>query len=185
MEDLRAEQAPVDFKKEGLKYGLLNGILGLCLMYGTYYIGFDAFTKMQFIGRFIPYMMLILILAGLQIRKRNGGYLPFKDAIKFTFLSYVISSLLIAIGTYVLFAVIDKGLTERLFQAGIEKTRLMMETMNAPKEEMDKLAKQAASGPTDTSLKTIFLGLGQDLILNFVLSMLVSIIIRKEKPVLN
>ncbi|MDB5197542.1 MAG: hypothetical protein JWP88_1913, partial [Flaviaesturariibacter sp.] len=89
MEDLREL---VDFKKEGLKYGLLNGVLGLCLMYGTYYISFDAFTKMQFIGRFIPYMMLILVLAGLQIRKRNGGYLPFKDAIKFTFLSYVISS---------------------------------------------------------------------------------------------
>jgi len=182
MEDLRTA---VDFKKEGFQYGVLNGILGLSLMYGSYYLGFDAFAKMQFFGRFIPYMMLILILAGLQLRKRNGGYLPFKDAIKFSFLAYVIASIIMAIGTYILFAVVDPGLTERLFQTGIEQKRQMMLAANSSKEEMAELMKEAANGPTDTNIKTIFLGLGQDLILDFVFAMLITIIIRKEKPALN
>lgn len=178
-------RAYVDIKKEGIKFGLINGMLALLLLFGSYYMGFNAFANMQFIDNFLPYMMIILIIAGFQIRKQNGGYLPFKEAIQFTFLSYVIAAFLTAVGTYVLFVLIDQSLTDRLFRAGIEKNRILMERMHASKEDIEKFLEDAAKNKSETNLKNIFLGLGIELIKDFVISMVIAIIIRKEKPALN
>ncbi|MCW3073646.1 MAG: hypothetical protein JWP69_715 [Flaviaesturariibacter sp.] len=177
--------SPLDLKKEGIKYGVLNGLFALLIMYGSYFVGFEFFVTAQFTAGFIPYMMIILVIAGLQLRKRNGGYLAFKEAIKFTFLSYVISAIIIAIGTYILYNIIDKDLTQKTFEASLEKTRNMMERLNAPADEIDKTLEKMHGTNQVTDAKTIFLGMGIGLILDFVKSMVISIIIRKEKPVFN
>jgi hypothetical protein len=176
---------PVDFKREGIKYGIINGLIGLALLLGSYSIGFETFAQMQFIGSFLPYMAVILILAGFHLRKRNGGFLSFKEAIKFTFLSYVVAAILLAIGTYVLFVVLDKGLTERLFRFGVDKNIAMLKSIHAPQTEIDKLLKEANANQTETNFRNIFLGMGINLIRDFVISMLISILIRRERPANN
>ncbi|MDB5253514.1 MAG: hypothetical protein JWP27_2683 [Flaviaesturariibacter sp.] len=178
-------KAPVDFRTEGIKYGIINGLIGLALLFGSYFCGFETFAKVQFLGSFVPYMAVVLILAGFQLRKRNGGYLSFKEAIKFTFLSYIVAAVLLAIGNYILFVVVDKGLTERLFRFGVEKNIAMLHSINAPQSEIDKVLKEANANKTETNFKNIFLGMGINLIRDFVVSMLISILIRRERPALN
>lgn len=180
-----ATEPPVDFKKEGLKYGILNGLFAMLIMYGSYFVGFEFFVTTQFTAGFIPYMMIILVIVGLQLRRRNGGYLAFKEAIQFAFLSYVITAIIIAIGTYILYNVVDKNLTQKTFEASLEKTRQMMQNLNAPQAEIDEALAKMEGTKHVTDAKTIFLGLGIGLILDFVKSMIVSIIIRREKPALN
>ncbi|HYH14275.1 MAG TPA: DUF4199 domain-containing protein [Flavisolibacter sp.] len=172
----------VDIKKEGLKIGVINGLIGLLLMYGSYFMGLDAFINQQYLNTFLPYMIIILLITGFQLRKRNGGYLSFKEAIKFTFLSYVVATVMIAIGTYILFNIIDKDLTQKAFVLGLEKSRAMMERMGASEEEIEKTIGKADSKNLETGLKTTILGTGTTLIFAFVKSLLISIIIRKEKP---
>jgi membrane-bound ClpP family serine protease len=182
---LSTHEPPVDLKREGLKYGVLNGLFAMLIMYGSYFVGFDFFVTTQFTAGFIPYMMIILIIVGFQLRRRNGGYLAFKEAIRFAFLSYVVAAVIIAIGTYILYNVVDKNLTQKTFEASLEKTRQMMQRLNAPQAEINSTLEKMQGTSHVTDAKTIFLGLGIGLILDFVKSMIISIIIRREKPALN
>jgi Protein of unknown function (DUF4199) len=176
-------EAPlVDMKREGIKIGIINGLIALTIMYGSYFIGMDAFMNQQYLNTFLPYMIIILLIAGFQLRKKNGGYLSFKEAIQFTFVSYVIAAILVAIGTYILFNLIDKDLTEKTFTLGLEKTRGIMERMGASDEEIEKTIGKMDEEKAETGFKTILLGTGLGLIWDFVKSLLISIIIRKEKP---
>jgi len=172
---------PLDFIREGVKIGLINGAIALLLMYGGYFAGLDAFVTIQFISKFIPYMMIILIIYGFSLRKKNGGYLAFKDALKYSFMSYVIVAVLVAIGTYILFNLIDKDLTQKSFDLSLEKMKNTFTSMGMKEEEIEKALGKREAQKTD--IPTIFLGTGFGLIWDFVVSLIVSLIIRREKPV--
>lgn len=178
----QAYQPQVNFVKEGTKIGFINGGIALLLMYGSYFAGLDTFVSVQFISLFIPYMIIILIVYGFQLRKRNGGFLSFKEGLQFTFMSYVMATLLIALGTYILFNFIDKDLTQKSFDMGLEKTKKFMENMGAKPEEIDKQIGNFGSTPQKTGTGNIILGMGTDLIWHFVKSLLITLIIRREKP---
>ena len=185
METYHSEESTlpqINFVREGVKVGMINGVIALLLMYGSYYAGMDTFVTMQFVSIFVPYMIIILIIHGLQLRKRNGGLLAFKDGLQFTFMSYVIATVLIAVGTYILFNLIDKNLTQKSFELSLEKTRKFMANMGAKPEEIDKQLKSFGSTPKETGVKNIVLGAGTDLIWHFVKSLLITLIIRREKP---
>ncbi|WP_153798584.1 DUF4199 domain-containing protein [Foetidibacter luteolus] len=169
----------------GIKFGIINGLIAAGLMFGTWAAGLDVFVTYQFASSFIPFMIVILIIAGLNLRRNNGGVLPFKDALRFAFLSYVIAAVIYAIGNYILFNLVDKELTEKAFNLSLEKTKLMMEKLKTSDEEIEKTLEKAREGKGDTGFKTIFLGFGIGLIWDFVKSLLIAIIIRKEKPVFN
>src|SRR5688500_15004734 len=96
-------------------------------MYGSWAMGIDTFINVTSIATFVPYIIITLIIAGFSLRKRNQNVLVFKDAMKFTFLTYVIVALITGIATYILYNIIDKDLTEKSFQIGLEKTRGMLE----------------------------------------------------------
>lgn len=185
MENYHPEQAyqpQVNFVKEGTKIGIINGGIALILMYGSYFAGLETFVSVQLISLFTPYMIIILIVYGLHLRKRNGGFLFFKQGLQFAFMSYVMASLLIALGTYILFNLIDKDLTQKSFELGIEKTRKIMESVGAKPEDIDKQLEEFRSMPQKTGMGNIILGLGTDLIWHFVKSLLITLVIRKERP---
>lgn len=183
MEVLNKEihQPPINFIREGVKIGLINGAIALLLMYGSYYAGMDTFVNVQFFSRFIPYMMIILIIYGFQLRKRYGGYLSFKEGLQYSFVSYVVVGVLVAIGTYILFNLVDKDLTQKSFELSMEKMKQTFTSMGMKEEEIEKAMGNKEVQKTD--LKTIFLGTGFGWIWDFVVSLIVSLIIRREKPV--
>lgn len=176
METFSQEVRPINFIREGVKIGLINGAIALLLMYGSYFAGLDAFVTTQFIARFIPYMMIILIVYGLQLRKRNGGYLAFKEGLQYSFMSYVIVAVLVAIGTYILFNLVDKNLTQKSFDVSVER----LTKMGMKEEELERAIGKKGEQKTDFS--TIFLGTGMGLIWDFIASLIVTVIIRREKP---
>ena len=183
MEVLNKEvhQPPVNFIREGIKIGVINGVIALLLMYGSYFAGLDTFVTVQFYSRFIPYMMIILIIYGFQLRTKYGGYLSFKEALQYSFMSYVVVAVLVAIGTYILFNLVDKDLTQKSFELSMEKIKQTFTSMGMKEEEIEKAIGNKEVQKTD--LKTIFLGTGFGLIWDFIVSLIVSLIIRREKPV--
>lgn len=171
---------PINFIKEGIKIGLINGAIALLLMYGSYFAGLDTFVTVQFFSRFVPYMMIILIIYGFRLRIANGGFLSFKEGLQYSFMSYVVVGLVVAIGTYILFNLVDKNLTQKSFELSLEKMKQTFTSMGMKEEEIDKAIGNKEVQKTD--LKTIFLGTGFGLIWDFIVSVIVSFIIRREKP---
>jgi hypothetical protein len=171
----------VNVVNEGVKYGLINGLIAVLIMYGSWAAGLNTFVTCMFWSNFIPYMIVILIIGGLQLRKNNGGFLPYAQALKFTFLSYVVVAVITAIATYVLYNLIDKELTAKSTQVGMEKTRAFMEKLGSSEEDIAKAMKKAEEGSQETGLGRILLGTGLFLIWDFIKCLLISLIIRKEE----
>ena len=171
----------VNVVNEGVKYGLICGLLAALLMYGSWAMGLNTFVACQFYTNFIPYMIAIIIIGGLQLRKNNGGLLPYAQALKFSFLCYVVVAVIMAIATYILYNLIDKELTAKSMQVAVEKTRAMMEKFGSSEEDIAKAIKRTEEGSKETSLGRILLGTGLFLIWDFVKSLLISLIIRKEE----
>ncbi|BAV06267.1 Protein of unknown function [Filimonas lacunae] len=171
---------PVLIQKEGIKFGIITGLLAIIILYGTWAAGIDIFVQFLFVGTWVPYIFAILLFAGFALRKRLGGYITFQEGLKFAFISYVISGLLIALATYVLYNFVDKDLTEKSFQKGLDKVRHFMEQYKASEEDIDKAMENAEKSKTETGLKTVFLGYGLGLIWAFAESAVIAVIIKKE-----
>jgi biotin transporter BioY len=181
MDDL--QETEPDIKKQGFRIGVLNGVLALAILYVSYWMGLQTFVNVKTIERFVPYMIIILVITGIQLRKRNGGHLSFRQGLQYAFLSYVVTAVIIAIGTYILYNVVDKDLGEQSFRLGLQKSKEMMQGLGLPDTEINKNLDRAEKAGSETGFKQIFLGMGLGLIWDFMKSLLVAVIIRKEKPV--
>ena len=56
----------VNVVKEGIKYGIICGLLSLLIMYGSWAMGLETFVSVQIFSKFIPYIIVILLIAGFQ-----------------------------------------------------------------------------------------------------------------------
>lgn len=168
--------------KEGVKFGVICGLIAILIMYGTWAAGMETFTSVGFWSTFVPYMIVIILFGGLALRKQNGGILAFSDGLKFSFLSYVIAAVIGALGTYILYNLIDPELTQKSMQIAIPKTRAMMEKFGAKDEDIAKAIRDMeAEGAKGTGIKKILLGTGLGLVWDFVKALLITLIIRKEE----
>ena len=75
----------VNIINEGAKYGLICGLTAVLIMFGSWAAGLSTFTTVQFYTAFTPYMLVIILLGGFQLRKQNEGYLSFAESLKFKF----------------------------------------------------------------------------------------------------
>jgi hypothetical protein len=171
----------VNLINEGAKYGLICGLTAVLIMFGSWAAGITTFTTVSFYTAFVPYMIVIILIGGFQIRKQNEGYLSFAEGLKFSFMAYVVAALLIAVSTYVLYNILDKELTAKSGQIALEKTRGMMEKFGASEDDIEKTMKTSEGSMQETGFKKIFLGTGVGLIWDFCKALLISLVLKKEQ----
>lgn len=168
--------------KQGVTYGIIGGLIFLAISFGPWALGsVDDFVTVATVTNFIPFHFIILLVIGFKLRKENGGLYSFKDALQFTFMAYVVYSIIEAVGTYVLYAIIDPELTGKMIEIAIAKTTQMMEKLGAPEADIEKTIKKMQAEPKTTTFKQVFLGLGLAIGFNFVKALILSVIVKKNE----
>ncbi len=164
----------------GVTYGLIAGlasvIFGLILYLGgaKWFVSPIAYT-----GFLVP--IIIAVLAGLKQKKLNDGFLEFREALKVVFTVFVIGTVISTIFNYVLFNFIDVPFREALTQETVVKTQQMMQKFGASQEQIDKASEDMMKGNNYTLGKQT-LGMAFACIFWFVISLIISAIIKKKKP---
>jgi hypothetical protein len=185
VQELQQVKGAVNFIREGVKIGLVNGIIALVILFWSYQGSIEVFNYVMIIARFTPYMMLIVIIYGFYLRKKNGQLMTFKDALQYAFLSFVIADLMIAIGTYILYNVVDPDLTRRSIDFSAKKAEEGLAKLDPEhRKDLAKEIEDLRKSDPHTPLQKIVLGLGLELIVDFVKSLVIALIIRREKPAL-
>lgn len=166
--------------KQGVTYGIVGGLIFLALLFGLWAVGsVENFVAVTGVTTFIPYLFIILLVVGFKLRKDNGGLYSFKEALQFTFVAYVIFALIEAVGTYVLYALVDPEMTAKV----IEITMQMMEKFGASEAQIEETIKKTQAEPKVTSFKQVFLGLGLAIVFGFIKALVLSIIVKKNEEV--
>jgi len=172
----------VNVINEGIKYGIIGGLIFLLINFGAWGLGSTAtIVSAISISSFVPYMIVILIIVGLSLRKQNDNLLTFQNALKFAFVAYIVVALTEAIGNYVLFNFVDHDLTAKVFEISKDKALKMMQKFGASDQQIDEAMKKMDADSKQTTFKTVFLGLGLALVWNFCKALLIALVIRKEE----
>ncbi len=166
---------------EGLKYGAICGLVAILITYASWAMGIEVFMKVSLYSKFVPYMIVIILLAGFSLRKKNGGLLSFSQALQFTFLCYVVAEILFAISNYVLYNMVDTTLAGEVMTRTIEGTRNLMTKLGAPEDKIEEAIRDMRKDGNAMSFGKIFLGMGIYLIVDFIISLLITLVIRKEE----
>lgn len=165
----------------GFTYGLISGLASVIFSLLLYLGGVKWFVNpVAYIGFLIP--IIIAVLAAVKLKKQQGGYLEFAEALKVTFTTFVIGTVISTLFSYVLFNFIDVPFREALTQETTVKMQEMMQKFGAPQEAIDKATEDALKGNNYTFGKQM-LGTALFCIFWFVISLIISAIVKKKKPV--
>jgi hypothetical protein len=163
-----------------LQYGMISAVVSLLFLVVLYVSGVKAFTSpVAYLGFVLP--IAFAVVACIQERKNNGGYLDFRKALKIAFGVLVITSFVSSITQFVLFNYIDTAFRESMLQESMDMAQRMMERFNVPQSEIDKQLKamtetnQFSFGKTMTSFAFIC-------IIWFVISLIIAAVVKKNPP---
>ena len=129
-----------------LKFGLLFGLVSIAYSVIAYIIGVDYMVSFKNITFSVIIGVIVLFIAGFQLRKLNNNNLPFSQAFKNLMIIAVLGVFLSVMFDLVLNKVIDPTLQQRVAEVTIDKTISTMQNFGVPEEEIDKTYQQMRQG---------------------------------------
>jgi len=159
-----------------LKWGLINLICSIVLSLITFNLGFSLF---------LPFLILILILVIYitcmvipikEFRKQEEGFITFQEAFTISIAVVGISAIMGAVFSSVYLNYIDPAYLERMAD-GMQEWADKQGLGNSP--EMEQAVEDIRQGKNQGFLRTIL----QSLIVGGIISLIVSAIMQKKKPV--
>lgn len=167
----------------GFNYGLIAGLVITLITLIQYLGGIEWYLSP--IG-FVSYLIIVTaaVLAALRVRKENEGFLEFSQALKVTFLVFVIAFLVQTLFTYVLLNFVDVSFKEAVSQEIMNKTEQMMKKMGMSDSKIDEHF-EAERSKDQFSLGRMLLGYGLTCIVSFIFCLLIALIVKRSKPAFN
>lgn len=167
------EQQKSSLIKQCMFYGALIGIVLVLFSFITYLTGFST-------NKSVGYIQWIILIAAIFISQKRyrdetlGGYISYGKALGFGTLTLFFASLIIGFFTYLLYAVIDPSLIDKILQISEES----MVAQGMPDEQIDMALEwtRKFTTPLAMTISTI-IGLT---FLGFIFSLITSLIIKKK-----
>jgi hypothetical protein len=157
-----------------LNWGVIIGLISIVYSVILYMLN-------KIFSQALGYAGIIIIIAGLGIAMKSyrdnvlDGVLPFGKAFGFGMLIIVVAGLLGAVFTYLLYAIIDTGLGERMMEFTSER----MLKRGVPEAQLDLILERAAK--FQKPLPMAITGLITSILGGVVLSLIMAAIFKKEE----
>jgi hypothetical protein len=164
-----------------VNYGLMAGLAAIAVALLLYLMNVKAYINYSDLLGWVV-LTVGIVMGGLAVRNENDGFLPFKEALKATFLIWVISSFLVIVFKYALFNFIDPGLVDiqmELVMENIEKIGSLMgeegmEAMMEPLSDPNNFKLTLSKALTGYAFGLIIPGI--------IIALIVSAIIKVNPP---
>jgi hypothetical protein len=136
----------------------------------------------------VAVIIVLLVVLGLDIRKKIGGYWNFGEAFK----SLIIMSVfLVAVSTaysFVLIKFIDPDLPAKINSATLDKVTATLSNFGTDQAKIDEATKQFQNGEFEAklqpTLKNEMIALGGGLVLYAIIDLIIAASVKKKAPLL-
>lgn len=163
-----------------LQYGLLSAAVGVIAYIALYLGGVKLMVSpLAFVLNLLP--IVFAVLACITVKKRNGGFLEFGQALKISFGVFVITGIAVSIFSYVLLNFIDLEFKQAMQQTSLEMSEKMMKRFGASQDQIDK-ALDEANKKDNFSFGNVMLGFAFSCFIYFLISLIIALIVRKKNP---
>jgi len=166
------------------RFGLMTGLVNILYVLLLYLI--NPIMIISTWGWLAPvFTIVMLVLAGLNVRTLFGGAINFKKALKVVFLTYVISALLLSFFYYSLYNFIDTELGEILKQEAIENIDKLTITFGGSDEVVDRAMEELEKQEFTPTLGQTALNFLYSCIFGIIISLIIAAIIKKKTLMIN
>ena len=170
-----------DLTQASAKNGLIVGLVGIIATYVLYLIGTDALLGAPSFAIWAIMLGLIAYFAT-QAKQMNGGYFTFGEAFKHTFIIAMVSAVVGAVFTYILYNFLAPELSDEVKRITIERTEEMMESFGGGGEAMDAAMEQLENEDYSMTIGKILLQIVYAAVGYGIYSSIVAAIIKKKEP---
>jgi len=163
----------------GVKWGIIIGFIYsvfLLLRYGTGATNPILLALWAFLGYAI--VLVILLISGFQLRKKNGGFIELKEAFKILFLSVLIFELFYALFNFIYL----KYVNPNFFQTLKESTEALLQKSNQSQEKIDEmLDKMDVQAAANTNFLDVVKSYLISISISGVFALIFALIIKRRK----
>lgn len=170
----------------GVQNGIFAGLVSIVYSMILWFVNADLmfnFLASSVVGLVI--LIFFMVRAGNETKLENDGFLTFKQALKPTFLTFVVASFLSMVFMYILYTFIDPTLNDLALEKGMEMSEKVARFLGANDEAIEQIRiegeRQMEAG-TQRGLGQYIFGFAGSLIFGFIISLIVSAIIKKNPP---
>lgn len=163
-----------------IKNGVFLALASIILQMGAYTINKSYLASMWMILPSFALLIFFMVKSVRDHKANNGGYASFGEALKSTFGTYFISTVIGIIFTYLLYNFIDPDLTEMIKQQAIATAESVSEMLG--QEMDDEVLDQLENQDFSMSFGKILANSIFPMIMGFVISLIVSAITKKNPP---
>lgn len=168
----------------GIKWGVIIGFvysIFLLIRYSTGASNPILLGLWSFVGYAV--VLILLLVSGFQLRKRNGGFIEIKEAFKILFLSVLVFELFYALFNFIYIKYIDPEFFHKLRNS----TEVLLQKSNQPQDKIDEVLKrmddQAAA---NVNILDVFKTYLISISISGVFALIFALIVKKKKdPFLN
>ena len=169
------EKAKAPFWKPALIYGAIVGFVGILIGLVFYFLNMSTDSWTGYVTMAIGLAILVYCLVAYR-NEYLGGFASFKQIFLMALVIGIISSIISAAYTYILYTVIDPGLIDKLRIVTEEK---LMSNPRIPESMYDGLFEKMEARFTAAKMATMALIWGP--IVNAIIGLIIAAFVKKEE----
>jgi hypothetical protein len=164
-----------------LNHGVMAALVNFGLVMAIYLIDINFMVAWWFSLMALTIVPVFMFLSGTAVRKAEGGVLSFGSAFLVVLLTAVVTQLLSALLTWVLYTVIAPELPGILTDLVVEKTAGMMETFGVPADIAEaQVAELETTLPETYTLVGLLKNSRYGVLMWALISLIVAAIVRRK-----
>lgn len=172
-----------NFKDERLKYGLYCGLFGIIFTLVIYLIDFKLNLEWHIGLINLAATIIFLVVGTIKRRRQTGGYMSYGAAMVSCLNIFMVATLVSLSFYNLLIGVIDTDLQEVIKNGTLEKMEKTFSSFNMPQDQIDQAMSNIEAQDYTPSLLNFFKQFFGSLAMGLVISLILAIFLRKEKPI--
>ena len=166
------------------KFGAIIGAVSIVLVILIYVISIAFLATFKFLFLLLIIGMGLVIYAGIDYRNEIGGYIPYGKAFLHGLTALAISGIISTVFNILLYTVIDPELPQKLTEAIIANTEVVMRNFGVPEGSIDEaLNKMRDEMPKQFTIGGLAYGYVKALVWYACIALITSLFVRKNVPV--
>lgn len=164
-----------------LRYGLYLGLITVAFSAAIVLIDYTLLQEATV--SLIPFVLTIaiLVIAGRDLKEKQGGYLSFKEAFLSSFIIYAIAGAIIVTYQILLYNVFAPEIAESLHKKTLNQQVAVGEMMGMSDQEIDQMAAEAQETNIFSPLWQLIAYAGS-LLFGLIIAAIIAAIVKENKP---
>ncbi|HWA35797.1 MAG TPA: DUF4199 domain-containing protein [Cyclobacteriaceae bacterium] len=169
--------------KHAVLFGAVMSLCTVLLTLITYKVSLAALVTVKFALFGFLVGATITAIAGLNFRKKEGGYLSYGRAWLYCFTVMAVAGLFSTIFNEIYYNIVNRGFAEEFTNALADNMEGILRLVNSPDDAIDEALEEVRiETPKQFTPGGLVFGYVKGLIVYAIISLLIAIIVKKNKP---